>query len=622
MQLIHSFGANYVFIFVFLTMLNYGFRTLGSAHRHLVLNDYMVIFGQSVIYCIAMTWNNPWVDTCLWLIATLIFILQWANIIALQFYGIKINVHILKAFSTGMGEFTGEFKDVTVQLAKESKLLILFLYGLVGYVFIFFAPVNSLHILDGMFFAFILNLLTKSKIDRITIWLWCLLTVIFAALAIWVFIPILDNVPSLVYNKLVVASVVVLIGLYLFHFFSKKAFFILPTLLRQQFKDEQLPLQILQQPPELEISDLKLANLAPQALHASEHFGKCPNASIVLITVESLTNYYFSAEEQQEHMPFFTELQQSGITSQHHISPSALTNNALRAIYAGGYPNVKNYPHMTKLQECGYQTCFLSSQKTSEFNLESILREVGFSTIIDNYSLTQKRTQRMPDNEFFKGAFEKLQQCVDLQQPFFLHVMNNQTHGPYFTYEKKLADRKQRYCQAVKESDAELKKLIDQIKAVNNNVIIVYTGDHGESFGEEGYMSHANAVIEPQIQVPLVIQHPNLSARQIKFSSHFDLCPTLFDLLGENYSYRALGQSVFLPSTEPHCLAYCETRMGNTPSSFSIVMPNKKIYFDRHLNKYQIRDLSDNVLQELTGEDYKYNLKLLLLALQERGLIF
>ena len=621
MQFIHLFGANYVFIFAFLAMLNYGFRTLGSAHRHLVLSDYMIIFGQSVIYCIAMTWNNPWIDSCLWLVVTLIFMLQWANIIALQFYGIKINFHILKAFSTGMGEFVGEFKEVVIQLFHDGKLLILLLYGLIGYGFIFFAPVNCLHVLDAMFFAFIVNLLTKSKIDRITIWLWCCLTLIFGALAFWVFIPILDNVPSLVYNQLVVASVVILISLYLFHFFSKKAFFVLPTLLRQQFKDEHIPLQILQQAPKLSLADLKLANLAPQPLQVSEHFGKCASASVVLITVESLTNYYFSAEEQQELMPFFSELQSAGVSSRHHISPSALTNNALRAIYAGGYPNIINYPHVEKFQQSGYQTCFLSSQKTSEFNLEAILREIGFTTIIDNYSLTQKRAQRMPDPEFFNGAFDKLQQTVDLQKPFFLHVMNNQTHGPYFTYEKKLADRKQRYCQAVKETDAQMRKLVAKIKAVNDNVIIVYTGDHGESFGEEGYLSHANAVIQPQIQVPLVIQHPNLSASQVEFSSHFDLCPTLFDLLGKNYSYPTLGQSVYTPKTEPHCLAYCETRMGNAPSSFAIVMPTKKLYFDRHLNKYQFRSLSDEVLLELTGENYNYYLKLLLLALQERGLV-
>ena len=129
-------------------------------------------------------------------------------------------------------------------------------------------------------------------------------------------------------------------------------------------------------------------------------------------------------------------------------------------------------------------------------------------------------------------------------------------------------------------------------------------------------------MIQPQIQVPLVIQHPNLTAAQIEFSTHFDLCPTLFDLLGENYSYPALGQSLFHPHPAPHCLAYCETRMGNTPSSFAIVSAEQKIVFDRHLNKYQIRSLSDEILQDLTGEKYAYYLKLLILALQERGLIF
>lgn len=602
-------------------MLNYGLRTLGSSHRHLVLSDYMYIFLQSVIYCVAMTWNNMLVDIIVWLVATLLFILQWINIISLQFYGIKINFHIIKIFTTGIGEFGGEFKEVLPHVWQENKLLILGAFGLVGYVFIFFAPVNYLHVLDAAFFGFIINLLTKSKLDRLTVWLWLLVCAIFAIFSAWFLLPLFDNIPSIFYNRLVFVSVIVIIVLYLCHFFSKRPFFSLPSLLRQQFKDELIPLTILQQLPAISEQDMSLALLDPKPLQKSELFASCANASVILITVESLTNYYFTAEEQRELMPFFTELQQSGISSQHHISPSALTNNAMQAIYAGGYQNVTDFPHMKQFHQMGYQTCFLSSQKVAEFNLDKILASVGFQTIIDNYSLTQKRHQRMPDNEFFANVFDTLNESIDLEKPFFLHVMNNQTHGPYFTYEKKLADRKQRYIQAVKETDAELKKLIEQIKMKTENVIIVYTGDHGESFGEEGYMSHANSVIQPQIQVPMVLQHPNLQAQQIEFSSHFDLCPTLFDLLGENYSYQTLGQSVYCPQDKPHCLAYCETRMGNTPSSFAIVTAEEKIYFDRHLNIYQIRNLSDQVLQELTGEKVKYYLKLLLIALQERGLV-
>ena len=134
-------------------------------------------------------------------------------------------------------------------------------------------------------------------------------------------------------------------------------------------------------------------------------------------------------------------------------------------------------------------------------------------------------------------------------------------------------------------------------------------------------MSHANSVVQPQLQVPFVISHPNLNNSSIKFSHHLSILPSIFDLLGFQYDYPAMGASIFNEANRKGCIAYSETKMGNTPCSFAYVDENKKIYFDRQRDVYEIRDHHDNTIETLEGDQYHYYLKLLLFALYERGLI-
>ncbi len=612
-----------VSLFALLVMLQYCLRSLGSSHRKMVLRDYGFCYGQAVIFSALLSVHSFWLTLGVCITAILLFTLQWGNAVSLRFFGIKANRHMLQTAVTGVGGLVDETAEVAGKVFADIKLPALWFLGVMCIALWCFA--TPLYVGAGFvaLYILVLNVLTKSKLDRVTSILWLVAIAVFEGLFLWLQTTWLPYIPDVLSYGLFLWLSLALVTLYVYqYFFSENVFFILPCLIKQQFVDEKLSLEVLQHPPQLSEVDAKLAAVNLNALKPSAEHGLCEGASVVLITVESLSDFYFTAQEQRELMPFFTELKAQGISSQQHISPSALTNNALRAIYAGAYARETAYPHMQHLQQMGYQTGFLTSQRTSEFNLDAILTQIGFEHIIDNASLSGGKLKRMPDNEFFPKAFDALTNVIDLQKPFFIHLMNNQTHGPYFTYEEKLSDRKQRYLQAIKESDAQMKRLVDKIKNQNNNVMIIYTGDHGESFGEEGYMSHANAVIGPQIQVPFVLQHAKLAAKTCDFSSHFDLLPTVFDLLGKPYDYEVLGNSLYVPNDMPHCFAYCETRMGNTPSSFCMVTPMKKIYFDRHLANYQIRDSRDKVLQNLTGEQYDYYLKFLLQCLHKRQLIY
>jgi arylsulfatase A-like enzyme len=85
----------------------------------------------------------------------------------------------------------------------------------------------------------------------------------------------------------------------------------------------------------------------------------------------------------------------------------------------------------------------------------------------------------------------------------------------------------------IREVDAQVAGLIEAVRAVAPQTIVVLTADHGEQFKEHGGFLHG-ALYEELIHVPLVVWHPNLRAggRVRERVSLVDLAPTLLEMLG------------------------------------------------------------------------------------------
>ncbi|HET8538458.1 MAG TPA: sulfatase-like hydrolase/transferase [Anaeromyxobacter sp.] len=69
--------------------------------------------------------------------------------------------------------------------------------------------------------------------------------------------------------------------------------------------------------------------------------------------------------------------------------------------------------------------------------------------------------------------------------------------------------------------------------------IVVFTGDHGEEFREKGHVGHGSAVTREQIHVPLVVFGEGVPRGTFEEpTSHVDVVPTLFTLLGDTHPER------------------------------------------------------------------------------------
>jgi arylsulfatase A-like enzyme len=96
------------------------------------------------------------------------------------------------------------------------------------------------------------------------------------------------------------------------------------------------------------------------------------------------------------------------------------------------------------------------------------------------------------------------------------------------------------YDECVRTSDREIGRSIDRLRELGlwNSTLVVVTSDHGESFGEHGYMQHGPQVDGPVMLVPLVMRFPPSIAdrrrgvRVPQLVRTVDVFPTVVSALG------------------------------------------------------------------------------------------
>ncbi len=109
-------------------------------------------------------------------------------------------------------------------------------------------------------------------------------------------------------------------------------------------------------------------------------------------------------------------------------------------------------------------------------------------------------------------------------------------HAPYIPPEPFQSQFKDDpYSGEVAYVDSELGKMFDYLEGNDllKNTLIILTGDHGESLGEHGEMTHTYFAYNSTLWVPLIIAGPGVKASRIdEYVSHIDIFPTVCDILG------------------------------------------------------------------------------------------
>jgi arylsulfatase A-like enzyme len=92
------------------------------------------------------------------------------------------------------------------------------------------------------------------------------------------------------------------------------------------------------------------------------------------------------------------------------------------------------------------------------------------------------------------------------------------------------------YDRAIREADDQVARLLAELERLGlaDDTYVVLLSDHGEAFGEHGFVGHGFAGHQEQLRIPLVLRGPGIpaGARVAEPASIADVLPTLLDLLG------------------------------------------------------------------------------------------
>ncbi len=185
------------------------------------------------------------------------------------------------------------------------------------------------------------------------------------------------------------------------------------------------------------------------------------------------------------------------------------------------------------LKQNGYSTgAFVGSYSLdSRFGLNQ-----GFDVYDGHYDRSEFK--RFANLERKAGAVvtSALGWLRDQSSPWFLWVHCFDPHTPYdppepykTQYAGRLYDGEVAYVDHVL---GELFRFL-QTHHDDENTLIIFTGDHGESLGQHGEKTHAFYAYNSTIWIPLIIRAPGVKPRTVdQYACHTDIFPTVCDVLG------------------------------------------------------------------------------------------
>lgn len=111
-----------------------------------------------------------------------------------------------------------------------------------------------------------------------------------------------------------------------------------------------------------------------------------------------------------------------------------------------------------------------------------------------------------------------------------------------------IGDMKRKYDAGVKRVDDNIGRIVKYLRENEQyeNTMIILTADHGESLGENGVFFDHHTLYDPCVHIPLIIDGPQFDGREEMYVQHFDIVPTILDVLEvSNDSERFDGKSLF-----------------------------------------------------------------------------
>ncbi|MGZ8433125.1 MAG: sulfatase-like hydrolase/transferase [Candidatus Binatia bacterium] len=367
--------------------------------------------------------------------------------------------------------------------------------------------------------------------------------------------------------------------------------------------------------------------------------------NVVLLTVESLRADQLRAYGgSREVMPALDRLASEARVFLNSYTQSSHTNYAtvvplsshypLRSATMYSYPKNPTYPRVLiydLLKALGYRTAIFSSSNENWSGMNNYLEtgnldrfihaanskmptylmagDAGFAA----WARDSNHAGSLDDRTTVDEALEWLDGLGN--EPFFVALNLQNSHLPYpippdfprrfgpakldFTIrfahfpKDKVEIVKDVYADSLAYVDSQIQRFIQHLKLKNkwDNTLVIITGDHGQAFYEHGFASHASAIFDEVMRVPLIVRAPGLKAgRENRLAQHVDIAPSITGLLGLPNHPSFQGIDLFATPENPGRAAYM---VAQTPDAYQygIVRAGFKLIFDERRREHRLFNL-------------------------------
>jgi choline-sulfatase len=270
------------------------------------------------------------------------------------------------------------------------------------------------------------------------------------------------------------------------------------------------------------------------------------------------------------HTPNLDRLASESVRFTHAYTAQALCTPARATLITGLYPhthrlqgNVYKVPNAladpqyrlavnfpTLLKQAGYTTGWVGKWHLGEENPGCFDHWNGFNSLLPHWLGEQQKSPYRSDVETDDGL-RFLEE--NRSRPFLLCQSYYPPHTPYTAperfyrlFEGKNVDHMQYYA-ATAAVDWNIGRLLEGLKKLGlaQNTVVIFTADHGETFGQRPFSSNKTVCYEESARVPLLIRHPNLKPAVWRSGvNNIDVMPTILDAAGLPIPSGVQGKSL------------------------------------------------------------------------------
>jgi hypothetical protein len=329
--------------------------------------------------------------------------------------------------------------------------------------------------------------------------------------------------------------------------------------------------------------------------------------NIILIIFESFRHSAISPDL----MKRLHTWSQQGLRLQRHYSGSNCSHLGLFSMFYSRAPLAyhetldRKIPSQffTSLRRSGYRITFLTCGETKGFRkVDSYINKDTCDAIHSKGRFELRASNEWPDTDRWKLEWvPNAVQGRDRQPQFtFLYLVSSHypyefppefqvlpepsRHWQFLSPRERIRGLTSRYVNSLLFLEHELVKLFQSIDPQRN--IVIVTGDHGESLGEDGVFLHASRMSEVQIRVPFVMVGPGVPRKQVcTATTHMDILPTLLHVLAGKAVPIAYsdGRDLAAESNVPDRVAVVPAN-GKQWEGLVVVSGNRRFAFSRIMN--------------------------------------